>query len=489
MAPSSSWWQGQEAANFVPESRQNEGDGQPVVNLPDHEESERLPTRRIHLMGMGSIGTFIAHTLMCLPNPPPISLLFHRPEMYTDFQNSNRIIRLINRKSETNDERSGYDIDLATYDGEGAVFWRHISDQPAHGDPTTPPGPEEILPSGEVRICTLILTVKGPATVIALRSVKHRISAETTICLMQNGMGQVEELNRELFTDPETRPTYMLGVVSHGIILSRQFATIHTGIGSTAIGVVRDMAKFPLPPKSPPLSLSDTEKRRMYPTDKDLYANITSRYLLRTLTRSPILVCAAFPYLDLLQLQLERVAVNCILNPITALLNVPNGGLLGNEGVTRVSRLLIAEISAVIRGLPELEGVPNVQTRFSPERLETVYIGIVQRTARNSSSMREDIRKGKDTEIEYINGYIVRRGEERGLKCVLNYMLMQLVNGKSWETTNSTGQALPYGVSSVFGKPNQPNSGGDHPIMLEDQGTTEQDEPGQIEKGKLPWAR
>lgn len=487
MAPSLSWWTGQGSENVVEDLAQGARNSPSLANLAE-EEPEHLPTRRIHIMGMGSIGTFIAHTLMCLPNPPPISLLFHREEMYANFQAASRVIRLINKKSQTNDERSGYDVDLGEYNPEKeTMYWRHISDRPWNKDPTNPPGPEEILPSGEVRIYTLVLTVKGPSTVVALKSIKHRVSAQTTICLMQNGLGQVEELNREVFTDPETRPTYMLGILSHGVYLSRQFLAQHTGIGSTAIGMVRDVDKFPLPPKSPPHSLSEADKKRMYPTDKDLYANITSRYLLRTLTRSPILVCAAFPYLDLLQLQLEKLAVNCIVNPMTALLNIPNGSLPGNGDLAKAARLLLAEISVVLRGLPELEAVPNVRIRFSPERLEALYLGVARRTAQNSSSMREDIRKGKETEIDYINGYIVRRGEERGLKCVLNYMLMQLVKGKDWESSKSTVQAVPYGVSEILPASKLAAGDEDRPVLLEDRGTQQRGESAHVEK--LPESR
>ena len=456
--------------------------GKLTNDLPDEQQPEHLPSRRVHMLGVGSIGTFVAHALMCLPNPPPISLIFHRSEMYEDFIKGSRVLRVINTRSDTNDERSGFDVDLANYDSErGTVFWSYFPARRSESQHPYTPGPEETLPSGELRIYTLIVTVKGPATMRALQSVKHRISAETTICLMQNGMGQVDELNRVVFTDPGTRPTYMLGVISHGVFLSRQFTARHTGIGSIAIGVVRDVDKFPLPPKSYPHSLTEAEKKRMYPGDKDLYANITSRYLLRTLTRSPILVCAAFPYLDLLQLQLEKLAVNCILNPITALLSIPNGSILGNGALSKASRLLIAEISAVIRGLSELEGVPNVKVRFSPERLESLYLAVTRNTAQNSSSMREDIRNGKDTEIDYINGYIVRRGEERGLKCVMNYMLVQLVKGKSWDTTKSEGQAVPYGISEVVGMPDR---GDDGQVVLEDRGTLQRGESGQIEKNE-----
>lgn len=455
------------------------------LHFTSAEQPEHLPSRRIHLIGMGSIGTFIAHTLMSLPNRPPISLLFHRREMYDDFQACSRKIRIINKKSQTNDEQSGYDVDVATRGFESdTILWRHYSYwRPGSEDSVTPPSNDEIMQTREVRIYTLLVTVKGPATVMALRSVKHRISAETTICLMQNGMGQMEELNREVFTDPETRPTYMLAVLSHGVFMSRPFVAHHVGLGSTAIGVVRDLDKFPLPPKAPPISFSYGDKKWRSPTDDDLYSNITARYLVRTLTRSPILVCAAFPYLDLLQLQLEKLAVNCVINPTTALLNIPNGNLFHNQSLAMVSRLLLAEISAVIRSLPELEGIPNVSTRFSAQRLENLYLGILGRTAHNSSSMREDIRNGKDTEADYINGYIVRRGEERGLKCVLNYMIMHLVKGKSWDSTYATRKAIPYGLGEMDLSETDPSKDDAHPtsssygvaddgpISLEDRGT------------------
>ncbi len=193
--------------------------------------------------------------------------------------------------------------------------------------------------------------------------------------------------------------------------------------------------------------LSEEERKRFYPTDKELFASLSSRYLLRTLTRSPVLACAAFPYLDLFQLQLEKLAANAVLNPLTALLNVPNGALLKSRDIAMVERLLLAEVSLVIRGLPELEGIPNVQMRFSATRLEQVANLVTRRTAQNSSSMREDLRHGKKPEVDYINGYIVKRGEEQGIQCALNFMLMQLIKGK--DALNHADQSVPYGTKRI----------------------------------------
>lgn len=476
MAGDRSWWRGVEGAEPLQDDPFAPSPSNPL-DLPQEEPHEHLLTRRIHIMGMGSIGTFIAHSLRCLPNPPPLSLTMHKPEMYEDFKHKRRVLRLINPKTHINDEQTEFDVDLAERNLEtGYTYWRHISHNVGKGirEPVHPLAEDEILPSGEVYMHAVIVTVKSKDTVAALRSVKHRLNAKSTICLIQNGMGQIEQLNSQVFTDPATRPTYMLGIISHGVHLASNFVAIHAGFGTVALGVVRDLDKFPFPPKTAsmtPSSLPHEDRSRHYPTNADLYSALSSRYLLRTLTRSPILACAAFPALDLHQLQLEKLAINAILNPVTALLNIPNGAILYNPSLAKTMRLLLAEISLVLRSLPEFEGVPNVRMRFSPERLETLIMGVAAKTAQNSSSMREDMRKGRMTEVEYINGYVVKRGEEMGVKCVLNYLVMQLVLGKTWAGRSAEGQALPLGVSRVEGKMRSGRVGKEGGVMLEDVGT------------------
>lgn len=455
MSESQSWWSGSPPADDSPGNTQT-FESQPLDNDALAEiQDEKLLTRRVHVLGLGSIGTLVAHSLKCLPNPPPVTLMLHRPEMHEKFKQNGRLIRLINKQSEVNDEQTGYDLDLLQAAEDGQPYWK-FEPHAAFGHPENPIEPAETLPSEEIFISTLVAAVKGPATVSAMRSIKHRVDSRSTICFMQNGLGQIDELNREVFTDPETRPTYMLGIVSHGCYMSGQFTVMHAGFGTIALGIHRDPDRYPLPRQSsmPNLDqLSLDEKKMYFPTDKDLFSSLSSRYLLRTLTRSPVLACAAFPYLDLLQLQLEKLSANAIMNPLTALLNIPNGALLHNGHLSVVQRLLLAEISLVIRSLPELKGIPNVRKRFSASRLEHLLLGVTSRTAQNSSSMREDVRFAKETEIDYINGYIVRRGEEQGIKCALNYMLMHLIKGKTLTQINAEGVGLPYGVARVQARP------------------------------------
>ena len=424
------------------------------MEIPSDTPSEKLPSRRLHIMGLGSIGTFVAHSLKNLPNAPPLTLLMHRQEMYEDFKKKARIIRLVKKDTDVNDEQSGFDVDLMSKENGEEAYWTFIPHLSRQRQPNNPVQEAEKMESGELFIHSLIVAVKGTSTVPALRDVKHRVNARTTICFIQNGMGQIEELNEKVFTDPSTRPTYMLGIISHGVHLRSNFNAIHAGFGTTALGIYRDPDKFPRPPKSliPSSDLSAEDRRRYFPTDDDLYSNITSRYLLRQITRSPILTATPFKCLDLVQLQLEKLAVNCVLNPITALLDVRNGATLNNAPLGKVERLLIAEISLVMRNLPELEAIPGVKARFASDRLEALFLGAAKKTAANSSSTREDIRKFRKTELDYINGYVVKRGEEQGVKCVLNFMITQLVKAKEQITQKEQHEVLPYGTTQVMSR-------------------------------------
>jgi 2-dehydropantoate 2-reductase len=278
------------------------------------------------------------------------------------------------------------------------------------------------------KIECLIITTKAPQTIKALSSVSHRLTPDSTVLFLQNGMGVIDEVNKNIFPNPDNRPHYIQGVISHGLKMRRPFHVEYTGLGTTILGAL------------PPRTTSDAHEEDWAPSTK---------YLLRTLTLTPPLVAVAESSVNVLQYQLEKLAMNCVINPFTVLLDSQNGELLYNYHITRSIRLLLAEISTVICALPELEGVPGVQARFATERLKNLAVNLANKTAANTSSMLQDVQGLKRTEIEYINGYIVRRGDELGIKCVLNYMIMQLVLGKNHIMRLREAGAVPLDTSNL----------------------------------------
>ncbi|KAF2146267.1 uncharacterized protein K452DRAFT_219546, partial [Aplosporella prunicola CBS 121167] len=381
--------------------------------------------RRIYILGTGSIGKFVAHSLRSIPNPPPVTLLFHKPSLLKEWHAAGEEIRLSIRVAlgqRADVARNGFDVELAMPNRREHGKEIEYAYDPLRTFTPKPQKETEELPNNYVRddtltdepIDSLIVTTKAFSTVSALSAIQHRLLPTSTILFLQNGMGVSDEVSRVLFPDEAARPKYLQGVVSHGVSSQTPFSAKHTGTGTIQMG--------PLPRPD-----SDEDMTQMQSFHS---LGATSHYLLRTLARTPALCAVSLSPVGILCSQLEKLAVNCVINPLTSLTDARNGSLLYNFSLTRVQRLLLSEISVVIRSLPELRGVLNINTRFSPDRLETLTTSIAAKTAENTSSMLNDVRRGLRTEVDYINGYIVRRGEEIGMRCVMNYMVTNLVKGK-----------------------------------------------------------
>jgi 2-dehydropantoate 2-reductase len=225
-------------------------------------------------------------------------------------------------------------------------------------------------------------------------------------------MGVVEKVNEELFPDFETRPNYMFGIVSHGVYSQRPFSSVHAGVGTISLGLA-------------PLSLQDATK--LSETNRAKEVPPSSRYLLQTITSSSALAAVEVSSVEILLLQLEKLVVNAVINPLTVIFDCHNGQLFSNPAIADLMRLLLSEISAVIRSLPEIKRIPGVEPRFSQEKLEGAVVGVAEKTAKNISSMLQDMRAGRETEINYINGYVVKRGKEVGMECLANRKLLEMV--------------------------------------------------------------
>jgi 2-dehydropantoate 2-reductase len=406
------------------------------------------------------VGSFIAHALRGLTNPPPVTLIFSRWDKLNEWTESPQRLTLVtDGDSET---REGYEAEIATprirFHGRevglnvsSAVPVEGTSQQALSGESTGP-------------IRSLIICSKASNVLQGLSSVKHRLNKDSVILFLQNGMGITEEVSREIYPDPATRPHYMLGINSHGLnnASGEPFTTTHAGFGTMLLGILpNERYRSPKSPYEPTMKFTSAkdsgpvpyaqfpsadELNPEYPppTSAKFHWTPNQRYLLRTLLRAPVLGAASFSPPDLLQMQLEKLAVNCIVNPLTVLLDARNGALLYNYALTRTMRLLLAEISLVIRSLPELQYIPNVQSRFDPGRLETIVVGVANKTKDNISSMLADVRGARQTEIDYINGWIVKRGEELGVRCLMNYMLMQMVKGKTAMISREVGEGVPF---------------------------------------------
>lgn len=263
-------------------------------------------------------------------------------------------------------------------------------------------------------ISNLIICVKATQTVSALRPLVHRLNSTSNILFLQNGSGMIEEVDAHLFQDPLTRPNYLIGVISHGVTLNSPFNITHTGFSATSIGPV--------------------------PRDDGRYAAISdlrSNYLLQTLPLPPTLNLKSYPYTEILQVQLEKLAVNAFCNPLCALNDAKNEFLFS---VPDTRRAILTEISNVVLALPELKGVQGLEERFSVARLEKTVNDIIAKTANTTCSMVRDLRAGRETAIQFINGSWSRMGKMVGVDTPVNDALVEQIKMRGRENLEMSDQ-------------------------------------------------
>ena len=416
----------------------------------------------------------MAHSLRSLPQPPPVTLIFHKFGLVDQWKQEKESIKITT--DGITEAKSGYDIEVAVppeIEHGRIVKPNSFRPNPGNGETSVTNNGMRLNSEPDDRVLyrhlvrqydsdeqihSLIVSVKAWQTVAALLAVRHRLTLNSTVCFLQNGMGIIDEVNEKVFPDEDTRPTYMMGIVTHGVHadVNSSFSATHAGLGTIQLGIIPRYARpTPSSDSAPQDSDSPTGSTSLDPRPsnaetlspsaekKEVLWSTTSRYMLRTLTRVPVLCAVGLSPSDLLIAQLEKLAVNCIVNPLTVLLDCRNGSLLFNYALSRTMRLLLGEISLVLRELPELQGTPNLRLKFSPDRLETLVVSVANATAENISSMLADVRAGRQTEIEYMNGYVVRRGEEMGIRCAMNYLVMQLVQGKKQITGQEMREEVP----------------------------------------------
>lgn len=114
-----------------------------------------------------------------------------------------------------------------------------------------------------------------------------------------------------------------------------------------------------------------------------------------------------------------KLVINAAINPLTALLRVPNGGLLENPSARRVLAVLAGEAAAVARaGGVELPFSDAVQAAEA----------VARRTAANRSSMLQDVERGAPTEIDAICGAVARAARELGVPAPVNEAMWRLIH-------------------------------------------------------------
>jgi 2-dehydropantoate 2-reductase len=145
---------------------------------------------------------------------------------------------------------------------------------------------------------------------------------------------------------------------------------------------------------------------------------------------------------DIRRSKWEKMCWNCVFNPITVLIDDRVAKALDHPEMERVIHQIVDEVAAVAAA---------VKVPLPPDMPERV-VKWTQEIRDIHTSMYDDWRAGRPTEIDYLNGYIVRKGRELGIPTPVNEALTALI-----KTITEKERAGP-GVVRIGGAVVQPVS-------------------------------
>lgn len=227
----------------------------------------------------------------------------------------------------------------------------------------------------------IIFFVKSFQVADALTKIAAQLKSSAAIVLAHNGMGTLSELPHSVINKHNI---YAL-LTTHGCLRTAPLTITHTGVGASDLGLLSGGIDI-----------------------------IQQQTLTQLLTSA--LPCVSY-HQKIIQKQWLKLAVNCVINPLTAINNIDNGQINKDDYLPTITTLL-EEIVTIAHA----EGI----TLVLAELIKTVTT-VANATAKNSSSMRCDILANRETEIDYINGYIHRLGIKHDIATPLNTKMWQTV--------------------------------------------------------------
>ncbi len=224
-----------------------------------------------------------------------------------------------------------------------------------------------------------IIFVKSTITELAAKQFSPLAGDDSIVITLQNGLGN-EEIIRNIFG----KERVAAGVTSQGATFIGPGEINHAGNGPTHL-CMADKHNEKLKPFVEALNKAGFEA--------DIEDNIED-------------------------LVWSKLIINVGINALTAITNLENGRLLEFQDIKDIMNDLVAEGVAVA-------GRKGVTLTF-PDPLQTVF-DVAEKTAKNRSSMLQDFDRGNRTEIDFINGAIVKEGTKLGIKTPVNKTIVGLI--------------------------------------------------------------
>ncbi|MCV2500149.1 MAG: 2-dehydropantoate 2-reductase [Candidatus Lightella neohaematopini] len=231
----------------------------------------------------------------------------------------------------------------------------------------------------------LIVTLKIGNIIYSLKQIINFINKNCVILLIYNGLGIEKKL---LFI----KQPLLIGITYHAVY--KESETIyHNHKGLTIIGKINSIIK-----------------------------NINYDILIKKLN---LALTNVIWYENIYIVKLKKLVVNCVINPLTTIYNCKNGELLKyNKSIFSICK----ELSSILKYMGIF---------INTKDLVILVINIINSTKNNISSMLQDIKNNRYSEIDYINGYIIKCARLYNLYVYENIKLLNMIKYKELNVINN----------------------------------------------------
>lgn len=223
-------------------------------------------------------------------------------------------------------------------------------------------------------IDVLIVACKAFSASNAVESVSQYLTKQSVVVLLQNGMGSQQEIAQRY---PHI-PIYACSS-TEGAYKTDASTLIHAGKGINRVGAITDCAD-----KSTLVAALPANKFQWFD--------------------------------DINTVLMQKLIVNCAINPLTVLYQCKNGGLLDDKQALQHMQRVCTELDQMTQALDLC-----IPTAFS------LATDVCQTTRENFSSMYQDWQNNKQTEIEFITGYMVKTCQSLGINCPENLHIVTAI--------------------------------------------------------------
>lgn len=226
----------------------------------------------------------------------------------------------------------------------------------------------------------VIICVKAYDTEEALKGARGVVGEKTYVMSLQNGLGNLQLISEFVNSDK-----IIGGVTYHGATLIDDTTVRHTGRGETVIG---------------------QENGKVLGEIRDIAAILTKAGFPAKITK------------DINSAIWSKLVINVGINALSAVTRLKNGALTENEWTREIMRRAVSEAAKAAK---------KKKARLAYDDPIQKVEAVCKATADNLSSMLQDALNSEPTEIDYINGAIVRQAKSLNIKTPTNEMLVELV--------------------------------------------------------------